>query len=103
MLKKDHLYIGNSLEILKKIPDKSIDAVFADPQVKDRGMVINMPHSALGGSNVSLVANPLRFSETNVSYRYPPPLLGQHTDEVLKEVLGISEEERVILREAGVI
>ena len=84
-------------------PINNIDEVFEDPQVKDRGMVIKMPHPALGGANVSLVANPLRFSETNVSYRHSPPLLGQHTEEVLKELLGSSEEECTRLRESGII
>jgi crotonobetainyl-CoA:carnitine CoA-transferase CaiB-like acyl-CoA transferase len=66
-------------------------------------MVIKMPHTALNGASVALVGNPLRFSETAVSYRQPPPLLGEHTDEVLSEVLGTDEAERKTLQEAGVI
>ena len=84
-------------------PINNIDAVFADPQVNDREMVIQMPHPALDGKTVPLVASPLRLSETAVSYRHAPPLLGQHTDEVLDEILGTDEAERRHLREAGVI
>ena len=84
-------------------PINNIDAVFADPQVRDRDMVIQMSHPALGGKTVPLVANPLRLSETGVSYRHAPPLLGQHTDEVLEELLGAGEAERERLRETGAI
>ena len=84
-------------------PINNIDAVFADSQVNDREMVIQMPHPALDGKTVPLVASPLRLSETAVSYRHAPPLLGQHTDEVLDEILGADEAERRHLREAGVI
>jgi len=84
-------------------PINNIDAVFNDPQVNAREMVIQMPHPALDGKSVQLVANPLRLSETEVSYRHTPPLLGQHTDEVLEEILGADEAERKSLREAGVI
>jgi len=84
-------------------PINNIDAVFNDPQVNARDMLIQMPHPALNGEPVSLVANPLRLSETEVSYRHTPPLLGQHTDEVLEEMLGADEAERKSLREAGVI
>jgi crotonobetainyl-CoA:carnitine CoA-transferase CaiB-like acyl-CoA transferase len=84
-------------------PINNIDGVFSDPQVNDRDMVIKMPHTALNGASVPLVGNPLRFSETAVSYRHPPPLLGEHTDEVLSEVLGTDEAERKTLQEAGVI
>ena len=52
---------------------------------------------------MALVANPLRLCETPVSYRHPPPLLGEHTDEVLSEILGADEAEQNSLREAGVI
>ena len=84
-------------------PINNIDGVFSDPQVNDRDMVIKMPHTALNGASVPLVGNPLRLSETAVSYRHPPPLLGEHTDQVLSEVLGTDEAERKTLREAGVI
>ena len=107
--RKKRDYLSNHKDfVLEKLkigcgPINNIDAVFSDPQVNDRDMVIKMPHAALNGASVALVANPLRLSETAVSYRHPPPLLGEHTDEVLSEILGADEAEQKSLREAGVI
>ena len=83
-------------------PINDIGQVFADEQVKARGMQIEMEHPA-AGKPVSLIASPAKLSETNVSYRHPPPMLGQHTDEVLEELLGLDAGERDGLRERGVI
>ena len=66
-------------------PINRIDAVFDDPQVQARGLRIEMPHAHAG--RVALVANPIRLSDTPVSYRHPPPTLGAHTGEVLAEWL----------------
>ena len=52
---------------------------------------------------MSLIGSPLKMSETPVSYINAPPTLGQHTDEILEELLGISEKERAALAEKGVI
>jgi crotonobetainyl-CoA:carnitine CoA-transferase CaiB-like acyl-CoA transferase len=82
-------------------PINAIDAVFADPQVKSRGMRVDMPHAAAG--TVSLVANPLRFSETPVSYRTAPPTLGEQTRAVLTERLGMTAGDMQRLAAAGVI
>jgi crotonobetainyl-CoA:carnitine CoA-transferase CaiB-like acyl-CoA transferase len=82
-------------------PVNTIDRVFEDPQVRHRGMQIAMAHQA--GVDVPLVGSPLKLSETPVSYRRPPPTLGQHTDEVLGEMLGLDAEARRTLRAAGVI
>ncbi len=67
-------------------PINRIDEVFADPQVKARGLHINLPHPLAG--SVSLVANPIRLSGSPVAYQRPPPLLGEHTEEVLAQWLG---------------
>ena len=83
-------------------PVNTIDQVFADPQVQARRMQIRMPHP-LAGEDIRLVGSPIGLSGTPVSYRRAPPTLGQHTDEVLAEVLGLSENERAALREEGVI
>ncbi len=78
-----------------------IAQVFADPQVVHRGMRIDMPHPVAG--TLPLVGNPIDLSATPVAYRRPPPLLGQHTDEVLARVLGLSSERLNALRAAGTI
>jgi len=84
-------------------PINTVDKVFADPHVQDRGMVINMPHDAVGGRHVPLVANPLRFSENPVSYRHTPPVLGADTEDVLRSVLELDEAELDGLRSSGII
>ena len=66
-------------------PINRIDAVFDDPQVQARSLRIEMPHAQAG--HVALVANPIRLSDTPVSYRHAPPILGAHTEEVLAEWL----------------
>jgi crotonobetainyl-CoA:carnitine CoA-transferase CaiB-like acyl-CoA transferase len=74
--------------------------VFADPQVAARDMVAAMPHPLTDA--LRLVASPLKLSATPVSYRRAPPLLGEHTEEVLRE-LGLDEAEVTALRRAGAI
>ncbi len=67
-------------------PINRLDDVFADPQVQARGLRIELPHPSAG--RVPLVANPIRLSGSPVSYRRAPPLLGEHTDEVIRDWLG---------------
>lgn len=82
-------------------PINDLAQVFADPQVVARGLAIELPH-VLGGT-VPLVASPIRLSKTPVEYRRAPPLLGEHTQAVLRDVLGMSEEAIAVLREAQVL
>ncbi|MGG2398957.1 CaiB/BaiF CoA transferase family protein [Pseudomonas sp. SH1-B] len=82
-------------------PINDLQQVFADPQVRSRGLSFDLPN-ALGGRTPQ-VASPLRLSATPVAYHSAPPLLGQHTDELLQRVLGMSETQVATLREAGVI
>ena len=84
-------------------PINNIDQVFADAQVVARGMRIEMNHPATGGEPVSLIGSPSKMSVTEVSYRHAPPMLGQHTEEVLEELLGLDAAECNRLREQGVI
>ena len=77
--------------------------VFADPQIKHREMEIALSHPLAGSGSVSLIGNPLKMSGTPVDYRYPPPVLGQHTDAVLEELLGMDQEERLALRAEKII
>ncbi len=67
-------------------PINRLDEVFADPQVVARGLRVDLPHPVAG--TVPGVANPIRLSASPVAYRTAPPLLGQHTDEVLRDWLG---------------
>jgi crotonobetainyl-CoA:carnitine CoA-transferase CaiB-like acyl-CoA transferase len=82
-------------------PINSLDAVFDDPQVRARNMQIDLPHPVAG--RVSLVANPLRLSETPVTYRSAPPPLGAQTREVLAERLAMSAADIAALRARGII
>lgn len=65
-------------------PVNRIDQVFDDPQVKTRGLRMTLPHAS--GVDVPMVRNPARFSATPVQYTHAAPRLGEHTDEVLREL-----------------
>ncbi len=96
------------LEGLEKVnvscgPINDLEQTFNDPQVKSRGMELEMDHPATGNNPVRLIASPLKFSGADTEYRYAPPTLGQHTDEVLKEILGLEPEEIAGLRQRGVV
>ena len=62
------------------------------PQVKEREMLVKMDHPAIG--ELPLIGSPLKMSATPVEYRLPPPLMGEHTAEVLRELGYENEEER---------
>lgn len=78
-----------------------IDQVFADPQIEAHRLRIDLAHPLAG--TVPLVANPIRYSETAISYALPPPLLGQHTRQVLGERLGLDAATLDALVRDGVI
>jgi len=82
-------------------PINDLAQVFDDPQVRHRGMAIDLDHPLSG--TVPLVASPIRLSATPATYRRHPPMLGEHTDEVLAELLGMEESEIAALREKGVV
>jgi crotonobetainyl-CoA:carnitine CoA-transferase CaiB-like acyl-CoA transferase len=82
-------------------PINDLKQVFEEPQALARGLRMELPHPAAG--RVSLVRSPMRFSETPVEQGVPPPTLGQHTEEVLKGLLGKSEAELARLRSDGVV
>ena len=82
-------------------PVNTMDKVFADEQITARGVKINMPHP-LSSAGVDLVGSPLHFSATPVDYAYAPPLLGQHTQEVLEEY-GYSADAVSALLKKGVV
>jgi len=82
-------------------PINDMGEVFEQPQVEHRGLRVEMPHPA--GVPCPTVASPMRFSETPIAYDRPPPRLGQHTDEVLRQILRLSEAEIGELSARGVI
>lgn len=75
--------------------------VFEEPQIKHRGVRIDLPHATAG--TAPGVANPIKFSESPIEYREAPPLLGQHTDEVLAELLGYDADRIAELRASGAV
>lgn len=83
-------------------PVNTLDKVFNDPQVQARGMVTEMAHDA-SPDPVKLIASPLRFSATPVSYRHAPPMLGANTDEILSTELKMTPDEILNLRHKGVV
>jgi crotonobetainyl-CoA:carnitine CoA-transferase CaiB-like acyl-CoA transferase len=82
-------------------PINDLHDVFQNPQVQARGMVVEAAHPTAG--KVKLVRNPMRLSASPAETDKAPPLLGQHTDEVLREVLGRSEQDIAALRAKGVL
>lgn len=100
---------GRSEEWLQKLDEKNvpcgpintIDKVFANEQIQYRGMQFKMKHPL--AENISMVANPIQFSKTPNKYDKPPPLLGEHTDEILTEVLELDAAELEALKNKGVI
>jgi len=94
------------LELGEKIglpcaPIQSIDRVFADPQVQARENVVEVEHPTAG--RLKLVAPPLRIPTAPATVRRPPPLLGEHNEEILREVLGYDEAHIEALKRDGLI
>jgi crotonobetainyl-CoA:carnitine CoA-transferase CaiB-like acyl-CoA transferase len=82
-------------------PINDIGEVVEDPQVLAREMVVEMRHPVLG--EVKTIGSPYKLSETPPTYRRAPPLMGEHTDEVLVEALGLTPDELADLKTSGVI
>lgn len=96
-------------DILKKLRDAGIPSgavndigeVFADPHIEHRGVAVTMPHPVSG--TLKVVANPIRMSATPPCYDRPPPMTGQHTDEILRDMLNMDAQAIAELREQKVI
>jgi len=82
-------------------PINNLADVFADPQVQARGLKMHMEHERAG--QVPLVASPIRLSDTPVQYRQAPPVLGQHTREVMKQCLNMNDQTMNDLFAQGVL
>lgn len=65
-----------------------VSEVFESEQAVARGMKISMPHAQAASGEVDLIGNPVKFSRTPVTYRHAPPTCGQHTEEIIAEILG---------------
>jgi formyl-CoA transferase len=92
LLRKDEIPCG---------PIQTVDRALQDPQVLARGMVLETQHPTAGP--IRLVGSPLKLAETPPEVRVPPPTLGQHTEEVLREVLGLAPQAVAELRARKVI
>jgi CoA:oxalate CoA-transferase len=82
-------------------PVQTVDQVAVDPQIVHRGMIVEVPHPKLGTWRVA--NTPFRFSNASAGAQGPPPILGEHTEAVLHEWLGLRAEEFDALRESGSI
>ena len=82
-------------------PINSIAEAFEEEQVKARGMKFDLPHPT--GGSVPMISSPMKFSDTPLEQITPPPMLGQHTDAVLGQILGRDADAIKRLREAGAI
>lgn len=102
MLGHDMTALVNLLESVQVPcgPIYTMSQVFEDPQVQHRGMKISLPHSA--GVMAPNVASPMRFSDSAIEYHHAAPMLGEHTDQVLSEELGLSAQEIADLRRDSV-
>lgn len=82
-------------------PINDVAEVFADPQVRHRGLRVDIRDPVAG--TVPAVANPIRLSDAPIRYDTPPPLLGQHTEEILRERLGLTPAAIAELQRRGVV
>jgi len=82
-------------------PVNSLEQVFSDPQVVHNGLVVEVDHPTAG--RLRQVAPPVRYSKAENRVRSAPPLLGQHTDEVLRQFMSLDEGKLTELRSRGVI
>jgi len=82
-------------------PVNTMQSLFADPQIKHRKMVTEVPHKAIG--TLRLVSPAIKYSDTPAEIKLPPPMLGEHTGEILSEVLGYSPDQIEQLKKDKVV
>jgi len=82
-------------------PINSFDRVFSDPQVLHLGLVKEVEHPYYG--KVKIVGPPATFSESKIGIQSPPPMLGEHNQEILTQLLGYSDEQVQALKDQGII
>jgi crotonobetainyl-CoA:carnitine CoA-transferase CaiB-like acyl-CoA transferase len=81
-------------------PINTVSEAVNDAQTRARGLIVQIEHSAIGSAKS--IANPIRFSNMPVSYRLPPPLLGEHTDEILESLGYTAQEVKSMAAESSV-
>jgi formyl-CoA transferase len=82
-------------------PVNNMENLFNDPQVKHRDMIAEVPHPTIG--TLKLAGAPVKYSETPAQVKQAPPILGQHTEEILEKVLGYAPEKIDRLRRGEVV
>jgi crotonobetainyl-CoA:carnitine CoA-transferase CaiB-like acyl-CoA transferase len=100
--KTAHWVDGLSKRAVPCGPVNTIDKVFLDPQVKARDMVVEIPHTATGKPE-RYIASPIKMSATPVEYRRAAPMVGEHTEDVLGELLGLDKAAVARLRASGAV
>lgn len=81
-------------------PINTVAEAVNDPQTRARGLIVHLEHPAIGAAKS--IANPIRFSNTPVTYRLPPPLLGEHTAEILRDLGYSAEDVRAMSADSGI-
>jgi len=82
-------------------PINNLEEVYENPQVAARGLQVDLPHPS--GGTARMVRSPMKLSATPARCDQPPPLLGQHTEQVLRDLLGKSDDEIAALRSKGIV
>ena len=78
-------------------PINTVAEAIEDKQTRGRRLIVQLEHPTIG--TAKSIANPIRLSNTPVSYRFPPPLLGEHTNQILEGLGYSAEEARAMARE----
>ncbi|MEM9221522.1 MAG: CaiB/BaiF CoA-transferase family protein [Pseudomonadota bacterium] len=84
-------------------PINTITEAFAEPQAQHRGATVTHEHPLAGDGVAKTIGNPIKYSQTPIDYRLRPPMRGEHSREVLRELLGMADDEIARLAEAGVV
>ncbi|MFD2205318.1 CaiB/BaiF CoA transferase family protein [Kiloniella antarctica] len=82
-------------------PINDISQVFSDPHVQQRGILKKYTHPS--GVTQELVSTPIKYAKSKSGTELPPPILGQHTDEILRDILGVDDSEIAKLRNLGAV